>query len=603
MTDCIQGKTITLYADPMQPYYAVQCENSRWEITAQPFVRLSDGRTLFFPKPTSVQRLHTGTHDGLRILYTGFEGSSITVTAQALIERCSDDLIFSLQLDGDRDGELTCVSWPGPFSFDAQEGEGYTILARMQGALLPAGKHITLAGGQIFERDAYMPLYGQVWENGAYLGIYDTPYDARYEVHDQNVVPLWIPSLGQMRYIRRMLYRFAENADYNWMAKSYRAYVAQHGRLITLEEKAARNPRVRDLVGCPIIHEGIAVHISPDSQYYRPDDPENNDSYVSFYTRAEQIRALHARGLDKGYTHFDGWGRHGYDNLHPSPFPPHEAAGGAPGMKALGEAVREAGFLFGIHDQYRDYYYDAPDFTLESAVQFADGNHPFCSVWYGGKHTFLCSAVAPDYVRRNYAHFRELGIELDGSYLDVFSVVQLDECFNPAHRVTREQCAENRRLCLDILSAQGIIPSSEETLDCILPSQVLCHHAPFFTFSEEREYIAIPLFNLVYHDCVVIPWIGMPGRRGGWGIPAEDCAYTHAMLNAGPVYCSIEADEADIEQVKTACTLAERLAYIEMLRHEFLSPDYRRQRTFFADGTSVTVDFDTDEIRVELPDQ
>ena len=123
----------------------------------------------------------------------------------------------------------------------------------------------------------------------------------------------------------------------------------------------------------------------------------------------------------KGYTHFDGWGLHGYDNLHPSPFPPHEAAGGVEGMRRLSEAARDVGYIFGIHDQYRDFYYDGPDFSLDEAVTLADGSHPYCSVWYGGPHSFLCSARAVDYVRRNYDHFDRLGIKIEASYLDVFS--------------------------------------------------------------------------------------------------------------------------------------------------------------------------------------
>jgi hypothetical protein len=36
-----------------------------------------------------------------------------------------------------------------------------------------------------------------------------------------------------------------------------------------------------------------------------------------------------------------------------------------------------------------------------------------------------------------------------------------------------------------------------------------------------------------------------------------------------------------------------RLARVEMLRHEFLDPNFKRERTIFADGTTVAVDWDT----------
>jgi hypothetical protein len=48
--------------------------------------------------------------------------------------------------------------------------------------------------------------------------------------------------------------------------------------------------------------------------------------------------------------------------------------------------------------------------------------------------------------------------------------------------------------------------------------------------------------------------------------------------------------------------LHERLALTEMTKHEFLDKNYRKERTTFADGTTVTVDWDanTFEISPEL---
>ncbi|MBO4298856.1 MAG: hypothetical protein J5602_03810 [Clostridia bacterium] len=604
----IEHRMLALTADPVSCQYSVTLPNGAlWRMTQRPYIRFADGRVAAFPAPVREERSKSGTYDGVRAVYEGFSpGAELSVATHVWIDRTTGDLFFEVRVDGDRMGEIEAVSFPAPFDFGALPGHGYTVLSRMQGTLVPAGETIRIANGEIFERDGYMPLYGQVRDGSGYAAIYDTPYDAKYALEEDRVVPLWRPSLGEMRYARRMLFRFREGCDHSAIAKCYRAYVKERGQLVTLREKIARNPALARLPGCAVIHEGIAVHISPKSDYYTPGEPEKNDYYTSFDERAAQLRALRARGLEKGYTHFDGWGYHGYDNLHPSPFPPNEAAGGAAGMRRLSETTRELGYLFGIHDQYRDYYHDGPDFSFDEAVTNMDGSHPYCSVWYGGPHSFLCSARAADYVRRNYAEFERLGIGIDGSYLDVFSVVNLDECFSKEHPTTREQCAQNRRRCLDILTDRGIIPSSEEVLDCILPSQALCHHAPFYTTElgakDARAVgVPIPLLNLVYHDCVVIPWIGLPGQRGGWGIPGADCAYTHAILNGDPVYCPIGADEAQVAAVKAACESAERLACQEMLRHEFVDGDFRRQRTTFADGTVIEVDFNTEEYRITTP--
>lgn len=581
----------------------VLASGKTWTMTKRPYIRFASGEVVGFPAPKDVKPTTSGTYDGVR-LYFDIPGTKISVMTHVYVDRTTEDIIFECRVDGDEMCEIENVSYPAPFDFGAKVGEGYTVLPRMQGTLVPAGSKINIAIGDIFGRDAYMPLYGQVRDGAGYAAIFDTPYDAKYQLDDDRVVPLQRPSLGKMAYIRKMIYRFREPCDYNVIAKCYRAYVKENGRLVTLKEKIDRNPNVARLIGCPIIHTKISTHVQPACNFYDKEHPEKNDYYFTFAQRGEELKALKARGVERAYTHFDGWGVRGYDNLHPSPFPPSEEAGGAEGMKKLSETTRALGYIFGVHDQYRDYYLDAPDFSYGEATMKPGGKYPYKTYWAGGAHTYLCSTRAVDYVRRNYAEFEKLGIKIEASYLDVFSIADLDECFDPDHPTTREQCAKDRMHCLDILTDKGIIPSSEEIIDCILPSMVLCHHAPYYTSSlsdrqtAESRGIPIPLTNLVYHDCVVIPWIGLRGQFGGFGISGKDGAYTHAILNGDPVYCPIDATKEQIAEVKFACESAEKLALCEMVSHEFLSDDYRRQRTTFSDGTVIEVDFDREEYKI-----
>ncbi len=598
----IQGKRMTVTADERTATHRITLAGGdTWTLTGRPHVALADGRILYLDEARLIdaRERHTGVWHGMGAAYDLGEG--MILHALIYVENARDDLYFESRLEGDGLGDVAYVSFPSAVDFDAAVGHGYTVLPRMQGTLVPAGSPIEIADGIVFERDAYMPMFGQVRDTSGYMAVIDTPYDARYALLGEAIEFRFVPSLGCMAYPRRMLYRFFDHCDYNDFAHSFREYLEERGMVCTLREKVVKNPSVEKLFGCPVIHAGIAVHISHESDYYRPDDPAYNDNHVPFDVRAAELRRLKERGLERAYIHLDGWGRHGYDNLHPDPFPPHEAAGGAAGMKRLADTARELGYIFGIHDQYRDYYYDAPSFDFNSALQDINGGHPFCSVWYGGRHSFLCASQAPAYVHRNYDEFERLGIDIKAAYLDVFSVVALDECFNPEHPMTRRECADWRNQCLHSLTARGIIPSSEETIACLLPSLVLCHHAPFYTTQWENGEavgIPLPLFNLVYHDCVVIPWIGLPGERGGWGIPNNDSAYSFAILNGNPVYCPIDATEEDLVAIQAACDSAERLTHARMMRHEFLDDARRIQRTTWSDGTVIEVDFDTGEYHV-----
>ncbi|MBQ8081257.1 MAG: hypothetical protein IJ240_05085, partial [Clostridia bacterium] len=140
----------------------------------------------------------------------------------------------------------------------------------------------------------------------------------------------------------------------------------------------------------------------------------------------------------------------------------------------------------------------------------------------------------------------------------------------------------------------------EEVNDWAMDSQVFCHWAPYLS----ETAIPAPLFNLVYHDCVLIPWM-MPA--GEWGIPQGTTGFLQCLLNGGMGYMSETAEGAELDeniaQWKTIRDLQRHVAKEKMVGHEFLNEDRTRQRTAFADGTRVTVDFAAGTYRIEYPEQ
>lgn len=590
----------------------VQGSDRTWSWANQPFMVLSNGKDLSFADASCEScEYATGVDRGVRATFTGFtdgEGNTypFVVTTTVSINPDTGFLKAEARVEGDGMGELSVLAYPPRMKFDAPEGHGYTVLPRMQGTIIPAGHPEKMDDGIVFERGAYIPVYGQIQDGCGYAAIIDTPYDARYNVTGEEIQPYFVTSLGHMRYARALLYSFFAEGDFNTVAKIYRAYLSERGKIVTLKEKMLRNPKVEYLIGCPVVHTGTAVHIHPASHFYDPDHPENNDYHCPFSETGRMLTELKKKGVEKAYLHLDGWGKQGYDNLHPDPFPVHEGAGGAAGMKALQETCTELGYYFGIHDQYRDYYYDAPSFDLDNALMYIDGGHPYHDFWNGGPHTFLCAKLAMDYVRRNYNEFERLGIKLDGSYLDVFSVVELDECFNPKHPMTRRECAEARVRCFSFLTDRGIVPSSEEPVGFTMGALALCHHAPFYTtdwgdYNADNVGVPIPFFSLVYHECLVTPWFGLRGK-GGWGIAGTDRGLYWALLSGGTIYYDVDASAEDVEFGKIALEFHRRIALCELISHEFLDGNYRRRRSTFSDGTVVEADFDEEWFRIRYPD-
>ena len=76
------------------------------------------------------------------------------------------------------------------------------------------------------------------------------------------------------------------------------------------------------------------------------------------------------------------------------------------------------------------------------------------------------------------------------------------------------------------------------------------------------------------------------------------------MLNAGTAQIPVRRPEAEeLAQIRRMSALHRRVALLELTKHEFLATGYRRERTTFADGTTVTVDWDakTAAIQPDLP--
>ena len=590
----------------------VKGSDAAWSWHNLPFLVRADQTSLVLTD--SDCESHTfdrGTTRGVRATYKNLRDGAgnptpISVQTEVSVNVATGQLKAEAVVTGDGKGELIALAYPPRMKFDVPEGHGYTVLPRMQGTILPAGHGYKLPDAIVFERGAYVPVYSQIHDGCGYTAIIDTPYDARYSVVDEEIQPYFAPSLGTMAYPRSVLYSFFPKGDFNTVSKTYRAYLTERGELMTLREKIVRNPKIEYLLGCPIVHSCAAVHIHPASHFYDPDNPENNDHYFSFADNGKLLRELKKNGVEKAYLHLDGWGHHGYDNLHPEPYPVHEASGGAEGLKALQETCTELGFYFGLHDQYRDYYYDSPHFDLDNAIVDVKGEHPYHDYWFGGPHSFLCAKLASEYVRRNYDEFERLGIKVDGSYLDVFSVVELDECFHPLHPMTRRECAEARAHCLNILTDRGIIPSSEETIGCMVNAIALCHHAPFYTTdwedrNAENVGIPIPFFNLVYHDCIITPWYGIH-HKGAWGIAGTDRGFYWALLCGGTIYYDVDASAEDIAYGKVALELHKQVALCELTSHELIDGHPRRRRSTFSDGTVVECDFDAETFSITYPD-
>lgn len=613
------GSTVRLHEETLLVSLFRNDAEWNWREDFVPTLECDEGIFSFTDaRSVSHELFQNGIGTGIRSCFEGFEANG-TVRPYSFetliwIEAVSGDIRFEWLPLCEEGLSVKKVRWPGEMSFEKASRSWYSVLNHQQGLLVPndwetALDHVVFNG--FFETaGAYMPWFGQVKDREGYIAICETPWNAGYTAEHpaggpySHVGIYYEPSLGKMDYRRVLRYTLLSDCDYNDLCKVYRAYVRETGHLRTLAEKAAQNPSVDRLIGCSFVHTGIKTVVQPDSDFFDPENPEKNNHCTPFSKRTEEIKLLHNMGVEKLYLHLDGWAQPGYDNCHPDYSPACIEAGGWEGMKELVDTMHECGYLFGIHDQYRDFYKSAKSFDENYACRLTDGTIPEHHRWAGGQQSYLCATQAPYYLKRNFAALFENGIELDGAYLDVFTCNEGDECTNPEHRMTRRECYEYRGQCFSWLLAHGILSSSEEVSDWAIPSLVFCHYAPYSFMMKRpglpKDGIPVPLFNLVYHDCVIEPWMMDKASE-------NDDYMLYALLNGGAPYLlrdaaylntdgSFEGDELlaleeMIRRSKTVSALHEKIAKCEMVRHRMNPENWWIQETEFSDGTKVKVDF------------
>lgn len=590
-----------------------------WGEGFRPRMECEEG-TIYFAdaKKISHEEWKTGIGHGILSHFEGFElngaDAGIAFDTIVWIEEVSGDVFFEWVPLSTETVKVKSVYWPGYMEFDEKKDSWYTLLNWQQGLLVPntwkTAVDKVVFDGFMGTAGAYMPWFGQVKDRAGYIAICEQPWNAAYYTEHPAEGPYthvgirWEPSLGKMDYRRVMKYSFGKDCDYNDLCKIYRNYVIEKGRFKSLAEKAVKTPSIDQLIGSAFLHKGIKTQVMTNSDFYDAENPDKNNHLTPFSVRTEEIKKFHELGVEKLYLHLDGWAEPGYDNQHPDYLPACEKAGGWKAMKELSDTMHECGYLFGIHDQYRDYYYAAKTFDENFATRLADGTIPSHARWAGGPQTYLCATQAPFYVKRNFTEIMDNGIKLDCAYLDVFTCNEGDECSHPWHKMTRRECYEYRNTCFEYLLSKGILPSSEEVNDWAIPSLVFCHYAPYDFMLDRpgspKKGIPVPLFNLVYHDCLIEPWMMdkvseeedymlYAVLNGGAPYLVRDGAYQNTDGSfAGGVEISIEDQ---IKRCKVVSDLHEKVAKCEMVRHEMVDGNPEVQRTTFADGTVVTVDF------------
>jgi hypothetical protein len=184
----------------------------------------------------------------------------------------------------------------------------------------------------------------------------------------------------------------------------------------------------------------------------------------------------------------------------------------------------------------------------------------------------------PGHLIKNYQALFAHGIHPQGVYLDVFGYIGPDEDFNPEHPTTRTGARKARELCYTWSRNNIGFIGTEAACDWTVP------FSDFSSPLKSNKGVAVPLFNLVYHDAIITPY---------------DPTDLRGFLNGGnPQIPAREPTKEELANIKRMAALHQRVALLELTKHEFIGDGFRKERTTFSDGTTVNVDWDAKSVQI-----
>ena len=486
---------------------------------------------------------------------------------------------------------------PYPAAFATEKGDRL-IVPMNEGICYPADEPDEIPGRLI----AYgghgicMAFFGvQDDATGAgWMAIIETPDDAAMIARRNSETKLWTlgPSWDDQKknfgYERRIRYVFFDKGGYVAMCKRYRAYAKEIGKLKTFAEKAKERPLVDRLLGAPNVwcweKDKLAV-----------------------------VSNLVSAGIDRFL-----W-----------------SGGGSPDeVAAMAEMPK---VLVGRYDIYQDVYHPEqlkklgrksgynteawPDDIIWNSADSNDWRHAWGVKAKDGTWTYcamMCDSAAPAHERRNVTE--ELKTKpYNTRFVDTTVASPWQTCWNPAHPMTR---SDSRHWKMELLRILGdefkLVVGSETGHDASVPfcdyfegmlslgpyrvpdsgrniREVWTNVPPRVAKYQVGENYRLPLWELVYHDCVCAHWYW-----GDYNNKLPDIWWKRDLFNVlyGTMGMYIlenrrwaEDKEKFVHSYQMTSPVARATGYSEMTDHRVLSADRTVQESRFSNGTVVTVNF------------
>ena len=421
-----------------------------------------------------------------------------------------------------------------------------------------------------------------------------------------------------------------EGNSYFDLVRVYRKRADDKGALYHLRDKLRRNPELGKLLGAPEFKPFVCVRRRITSATGTISEEVRN-SYTEQDCLAI-VRHLHDDlKLSKALFVLAGWIHRGYDNQHPDILPAAPEIGGDEGVRNISELVRSSGYLFGLHDNYQDMYEDAPFWDPNKLIVGRDGKPMKGGVWAGGQAWLIASNFGLQLAQRNLPEVRKR-YKPNAYFIDTTYATPLHESFDPQNPMTLQDDLENKsklgRLAASLFGIHGSETGTEfgvpvsHYFEGILSGRRIVKHFP------EPGSLDIPLFPMIFHDCVVL--FTHQGEQAGIGdarmilqnlvmgsMPIYKLAshrYWEQALPepdfSNPAFCFAQGcggwgegkhpqDRFIKNTYEFLSPFVERVSLLPMTAHDYLKEDRSVEHSTFGDNWSVVVNYGPEDYMFE----
>ncbi len=336
-----------------------------------------------------------------------------------------------------------------PFAKANKGDEGYWVNAR--GAY---GKFDKENGTYSAPRNV-MPIFGMKTKDRtfwAHIKTYRFDYafmaeakDGKYTVYPRfNIenVRKWFDLYDDI--VLDFNYLHGENANYAGMAKAYRKYQLDNGKVRTIKDRMKDYPDLEYL--CESIVIRVQTHAAKPIPEKRIDFTKETEwpivVHMPFGVTEEFVQAIKDSGVDKATIVSAGWNYGGYDGRTPQHLPVEPACGGEEAFRRLVKKTQDIGYQFTLHATNTDCYTVSPKWDPQYVGKRRNGTLDTGGLWAGGNCYLVCqNASWHQWVPEELKEMRKLGAK-GPHYIDVYSATYPNRCTDPRHPATPEQMAE-----------------------------------------------------------------------------------------------------------------------------------------------------------------